>query len=49
MQIKKWNKQTMCHLTKTKHENKKHLQKSMAKKEALHKQTALVKAANRIK
>ena len=26
--------------------NKKHLQKSMAKKEALYKQTALVKAAN---
>ena len=35
--------------TRTKHENKKHLQKSMAKKEALYKQTALVKAANSIK
>ena len=39
----------MCQKTKTKHENKKHLQKSMAKKEALYKQTALVKAANSIK
>ena len=37
----------------TKHENKKHLHKSMTKrkekKEALFKQTALVKAANSIK
>ena len=37
----------------TKHENKKHLHKSMKKKrkkkEALFKQTALVKAANSIK
>ena len=32
----------------TKHENKKHLQKSMAKK-ALYKQTALDKAENNIK
>ena len=44
MQIKKMKK------TKTKHENKKHLHKSMTKKEeALFKQTALVKAANSIK
>ena len=49
MQINTWNKQTMCQWTKTKHENKKHLQKSMAKKEALYKQTALVKAASSIK
>ena len=44
MQIKKMKQ------TKTKHENKKHLHKSMTnKKEALFKQTALVKAANSIK
>ena len=43
MQLKKMKE------TNTKHENKKHLQKSMAKKEALCKQTALVKAANSIK
>ena len=43
MQIKKIKK------TKTKHENKKHLHKSMTKKEALFRQTALVKAANSIK
>ena len=37
--------------TKRKHENKKHLHKSMTKKEkeALFKQTALVMAADRIK
>ena len=34
----------MCQQTKTKLENKKHLQKSMAKKEALFNQTALDKA-----
>ena len=39
----------MCQQTKTKHEDKKHLQKSMAKKEALYKQTALDKTANNIK
>ena len=33
----------------TKHENKKQLQKSLAKKEALYKQIALDKAANSIK
>ena len=33
----------------TKHENKKHLQKSIAGKKALYKQTALDKAANSIK
>ena len=49
MQINTWNKQTMCQWTKTKHENKKQLQKSLAKKEALCKQTALGNAANSIK
>ena len=44
------NKQTMCQLTKTKHENKKHLQISMEKKKkkALFKQAALDEAANNI-
>ena len=54
MQNNAWNKRTMCQYTKTKHENKRHLHKSMAKKkekkkEALCKQTTLDKAANSIK
>ena len=43
-----WNKQTMFQYAKTKHDNKKHLQKSMAKT-AFCKQTALYIAANNIK
>ena len=47
-----WSKQTMFQQTKTKHENKKHLQKSIAKKKRKKRsiiQTALDKAANNIK
>ena len=43
------NKQTMCQQTKTKHENKKHLQKSIAKERRNIIQTELDKAANNIK
>ena len=53
MQNNTWSKQAMCQWIKTKHENKEHLHKSMAKKEeeikASYKQTALDKAANSIK